>query len=121
MNLAKIRSGETSVPDLVLEPDEEEEERIAKLVKLHRINQVAVSKSEMVDMANSKVTVPYGPRDEVEQEPIIFKGHTRVAKLLVMDRLTKYAYFIATKNTDTAEDTAKRLFACVFSIHGVCQ
>ena len=69
-------------------------------------------------MANSKVTVLCGPRDEVEQEPIIFKGHTRVAKLLVMDRLTKYAYFIATKNTDTAEDTAKRLFACVFSIHG---
>ena len=29
------------------------------------------------------VTVPCGPRDEVEQEPIIFKGHTRVAKLVV--------------------------------------
>ena len=38
--------------------------------------------------------------------------------LVVMDRLTKYAYFIPARTTDTAEDTAKTLFARVFSIHG---
>ena len=38
--------------------------------------------------------------------------------LVVMDRLTKYAYFIPAKTTDTAEDTAKRLFGRVFSVHG---
>ena len=38
--------------------------------------------------------------------------------LVVVDRLTKFAYFIAAKKTDSARMTAVRVFERVFSIHG---
>jgi hypothetical protein len=44
-------------------------------------------------------------------------GHDAI--LVVHDRVTKYAYFIPAKKNDTAEDTANRLFAQVFCVHGL--
>ena len=38
---------------------------------------------------------------------------------MVHDRVTKYAYFIPASKTDTAEDTANKLFAQVFCLHGL--
>jgi hypothetical protein len=40
------------------------------------------------------------------------------AVLVVVDRVTKYAYFVPAKKSDTAEITARRLFAVVFCVHG---
>ena len=39
--------------------------------------------------------------------------------LVVHDKVTKYAYLIPASKTDTAEVTAKRLFAQVFCVHGL--
>ena len=44
------------------------------------------------------------------------KGYDSI--LVCVDRITKFAYFIASKSTDTAQDTAKRLFAAIFCVHG---
>ena len=41
------------------------------------------------------------------------------AILVVHDRVTKYAYLIPAKKCDTAEDTANRMFAQVFCVHGL--
>jgi hypothetical protein len=41
------------------------------------------------------------------------------ATLVIEDRLTKYAYFIPAKSSDTAEISAKRAFGVVFCVHGV--
>ena len=38
---------------------------------------------------------------------------------MVHDKITKYAYFIPASKTDTAEDTANKLFAQVFCQHGL--
>ena len=38
--------------------------------------------------------------------------------LVVVYRVTKFAYMIPAKETDTAEDTAGRLFQVVFCVHG---
>ena len=34
------------------------------------------------------------------------------------DRLTRFTYLIATKKTDDAAETARRLFAAIFAVHG---
>ena len=38
--------------------------------------------------------------------------------LVYVARITKFAYFIPAKSTDTAQETAKRLFAAIFCVHG---
>ena len=55
--------------------------------------------------------------DWITDLPVTALGYNQV--LVVEDRLTKYAYFIPAKKTDTAEDAARRVFAVVFCVHGV--
>ena len=38
--------------------------------------------------------------------------------LTCTDRLTRFTYLITTKKTDDAAETARRLFAAVFAVHG---
>ena len=35
-----------------------------------------------------------------------------------LECITKFAYFIPAKGTDTTQDTAKRLFGSIFCVHG---
>ena len=55
--------------------------------------------------------------DWITDLPMTAKGHDAI--LVVHDRVTKYAYFIPASKTDTAEDTASKLFAQVFCLHGL--
>ena len=54
--------------------------------------------------------------DWITDLPLTRLGHNAV--LVVEDSVTKYAYFIAAKKTDTAQDAARRAFASVFCLHG---
>ena len=54
--------------------------------------------------------------DWITDLPVTRMGHDAV--LVVEDSLTKFAYFLAAKKTDTAQDAAKRVFASVFCVHG---
>ena len=55
--------------------------------------------------------------DWITDLPVTRKGHNAI--LVVHDSVTKYAYLIPASNTDTAEDTANKLFAQVFCLHGL--
>jgi hypothetical protein len=55
--------------------------------------------------------------DWIEGLPVTAQGHDMV--LVLEDRLTKFAYFVPAKSTDTAEDAAKRAFGACFCVHGV--
>ena len=55
--------------------------------------------------------------DWITDLPVTAAGYSEC--LVIEDRVTKYAYFVAAKKTDTAEDTARRTFAAVFCVHGV--
>ena len=48
--------------------------------------------------------------------PVSEEGYDQI--LVVVDRVTKFAYLIPAKETDTAEDTVSRLFQVVFCVHG---
>ena len=68
--------------------------------------------------------IPEGRWDVIHMDfitdlPLTAKGHDAI--LVVHDKVTKYAHFIPAAKTDTAEDTANRLFASVFSLHGLPQ
>jgi len=55
--------------------------------------------------------------DWITDLPVTRKGHNAI--LVVHDSVTKYAYLIPACNTDTAEETANKLFAQVFCLHGL--
>ena len=54
--------------------------------------------------------------DWITSLPVSEEGYDQI--LVVVDRVTKFAYLIPAKETDTAEDTAGRLFQAVFCVHG---
>ena len=54
--------------------------------------------------------------DWITNLPVSEEGYDQI--LVVVDRVTKFAYLIPAKETDTAEDTAGRLFQVVFCVHG---
>ena len=55
--------------------------------------------------------------DWITDLPVTDQGHDAI--LAVHDKITKYAYLIPASKSDTAERTAERLFAHVFSQHGL--
>ena len=68
--------------------------------------------------------IPEGRWDTIHMDfitdlPRTEKGHDAI--LVVHDKVTKYAHFIPAAKTDTAEETATRLFASVFCLHGLPQ
>ena len=67
-------------------------------------------------------SIPEGRWDVIHADwitdlPKTSKGHDAI--LVVHDKVTKYAYFIPASKRDTAEDTANKLFAQVFCLHGL--
>ena len=61
--------------------------------------------------------IPEERWDEVHMDwiaalPVSEEGFDNI--LVCVERITKFAYFIPAKSTDTAQDTAKRLFAAIF-------